>query len=428
MKDSAGMEYYTFGFGPLDEPNTVLNNLVIGMNQNREMMEPYVVRYVMEENARTFVNRDKDSGEFEGDINLHRYTDFFDKGETFKDFYCPPNYDQQGDPIPCEVVEILSGSGGGGSGGSGGGSPSNCTASFSWSNCGGPNGNTMHSAAICGNGSGAGWVVTTDCDGVSSSTPLYKIATGEDCDDCNIPPATSTAPNGMFNIVPNVINIKLDNVLLPFQIDLLYDNPAVATDILNFLVANNDSLEAREFVLNVMPYLYNGATVNFTERLIDDQGIYNDVLARMSPSERTIYDNELSSSEKALYLTSAANATIYAQIFYPNPVRNRVGDAIKHTLFNALNVSRIGSVLTKKLGDAHEDINYSLDCPNHFKETQMDLFNNQVGRNIGAGQSTGIVILVEGAKSAGNLRYLNNLEYNGEFWKATNSSTLTPTN
>lgn len=77
VKDSAGMEYYTFGFGSLDEPNTVLNNLVIGMNQNREMMEPYVVRYVMEENARTFVNRDKDSGEFEGDINLHRYTDFF---------------------------------------------------------------------------------------------------------------------------------------------------------------------------------------------------------------------------------------------------------------------------------------------------------------------------------------------------------------
>lgn len=202
---------------------------------------------------------------------------FFDKGETFKDFYCPPNYDQQGDPIPCEVVEILSGSGGGGgSGGSGGGSPSNCTASFSWSNCGGPNGNTMHSAAICGNGSGAGWVVTTDCDGVSSSTPLYKIATGEDCDDCNIPPATSTAPNGMFNIVPNVINIKLDNVLLPFQIDLLYDNPAVATDILNFLVANNESVESRGFVLNALTSLLNVSAPSFNQIINNRSVLHGD--------------------------------------------------------------------------------------------------------------------------------------------------------
>ncbi|SNR26955.1 hypothetical protein SAMN04488009_0577 [Maribacter sedimenticola] len=58
----------------------------------------------------------------------------------------------------------------------------------------------------------------------------------------------------------------------------------------------------------------------------------------------------------------------------------------------------------------------------------MDYFNNNVGRKIGRNQPTGIFILIEAAKNAGDLRYLSNLTLKNGFYNATNSSILIPTN
>ncbi len=184
--------------------------------------------------------------------------------------------------------------------------------------------------------------------------------------------------------------------------------------------------QAKAFGLVALLAWMDGGSVDFSERLILDNDIYERLLAAMSPNERYIYENELNNIQKTLYITSAVQAYIYAETFYDKPVRNRIGDAVKHSMWNALSTSRIGEALTKKLTDAHEDVEYNY--ANHYKETGMDYFNNSVGRNIGRNQSTGIFELIEAAKNAGNLRYLSNLSLKNGFYNATNSSVLIPTN
>lgn len=57
----------------------------------------------------------------------------------------------------------------------------------------------------------------------------------------------------------------------------------------------------------------------------------------------------------------------------------------------------------------------------------MDLHNNAKGRQIAYGAGR-LYQLVHEAMDDGDLRYLNHLEYNGIFWKATNNSQVIPTN
>lgn len=57
----------------------------------------------------------------------------------------------------------------------------------------------------------------------------------------------------------------------------------------------------------------------------------------------------------------------------------------------------------------------------------MNIHNNEQGRKITYG-SEKLYKLVEQALTNGDLRNLNNLEFTGTFWRATNSSQLTPTN
>lgn len=96
--------------------------------------------------------------------------------------------------------------------------------------------------------------------------------------------------------------------------------------------------------------------------------------------------------------------------------------------WNALSTNYIGASLTKQLTDAHEEITYDSNYPNHYKETDMDLYNNAMGRELATQYGSFIFQLVENALEIGELRYLNNLEFNGIFWMATNSSQLTQTN
>jgi len=73
-----------------------------------------------------------------------------------------------------------------------------------------------------------------------------------------------------------------------------------------------------------------------------------------------------------------------------------------------------------------EEIEYNY--PNHFKETEMDYFNNNKGRAIGKNQTTGIFILIEAARRFGQLKYLSSLEFKDGFYRATERSKLIPTN
>ena len=55
---------------------------------------------------------------------------------------------------------------------------------------------------------------------------------------------------------------------------------------------------------------------------------------------------------------------------------NDCADAFRHAYFNMLNTRDIGSELTFQFGEAHE-------CDSQYEiETEMDLFNNDVGINL----------------------------------------------
>lgn len=82
----------------------------------------------------------------------------------------------------------------------------------------------------------------------------------------------------------------------------------------------------------------------------------------------------------------------------------------------------------KQLTDAHEEIEYDPNYPNHYKETNLDLFNNAQGRALVSDYGNFIFELVEDEIDNGELRYLNNLIFRNGFYNATDSSQLTPTN
>ena len=209
-------------------------------------------------------------------------------------------------------------------------------------------------------------------------------------------------------------------------IDWLNSNLSKAQEICDFLNANNQSEEAKTFANAAITAEMNGGEVDFQGRLIYNPLTANQIKSRMSPSEAAMFEN-LNTIQQSLYLKAATEAYTYAEIFYPRPVRNRIGDAIKHSLWNALSTRYIGANLTKLLTDAHEEIDYDPNYSNHYKETEMDLFNNRVGRQLA--QSTGFIFYeIENAKSQGDLRYLSNLDFQDGFYRATSSSQLTPSN
>ena len=187
---------------------------------------------------------------------------------------------------------------------------------------------------------------------------------------------------------------------------------------------NIDEYEA--FAIEAIIALMNNGDIDMFNRLVYNPTIAQNYRASMSAAERDLFD-QLSVFQKEGYLRAATQAYIYSESHFPQPVRNRLGDAFKHTYWNALSTIYIGESITEHLTTAHEDINYDPDYPNHFKETQMDLHNNAQGRQIAYGAGR-IVALVEQAFDNGNLTHLHHLEFSRGIWKATNTSVLTPTN
>ncbi|SHG75157.1 hypothetical protein SAMN05444483_12710 [Salegentibacter echinorum] len=197
-------------------------------------------------------------------------------------------------------------------------------------------------------------------------------------------------------------------------------------DLYNFIREEQESEEAKAFGKEAIDAFMNGGEVDIKARLINNPNLHDFLKNRMSPNELALFEN-LSIIQKTAYLRAAAEAYTYAEIFYPQPVRNRKGDAVKHTLWNALSTNYIGASLTKQLTDAHEEIPY--DYPNHYKETNMDLFNNSKGRELATQYGNFIFQLIEEALENGDLRYLSNLEWSQttNSWLATNSSQLIST-
>lgn len=178
-----------------------------------------------------------------------------------------------------------------------------------------------------------------------------------------------------------------------------------------------------DFAEAALVALENGGVVDVEDRLIYNPALDQDYRGRMAKKEKEIFDG-LANYQKTQYLMSAQQAWKYAEIYHSESLYNGNGDAVRHAFWNALATVRLGEALTKKLTDAHESDPLEVDYTNHFKEREMDIFNNKVGRDI-ANKSGKLYLLVEEALKNGELRKLSNLADNR---RATDSSQLIPTN
>lgn len=131
--------------------------------------------------------------------------------------------------------------------------------------------------------------------------------------------------------------------------------------------------------------------------------------ARMSAEERNIY-NSLDKKSQHAYLLNGDYATKMSEDkFEPQELTDGRGDAYRHALFSAMNARDLGVDMAERLGSAHE-----LAPGQSELGREMDLHNNQVGRDIysllesqGAGQShystVGLMILIQRALERGFL-------------------------
>ncbi|MGA6118702.1 DUF6973 domain-containing protein [Sphingobacterium anhuiense] len=142
----------------------------------------------------------------------------------------------------------------------------------------------------------------------------------------------------------------------------------------------------------------------------------------MSPTEIAIYDkmNEL---DKFVYLKNADAAKTKAEALFPaNSLYLGKGDAFRHAYFSAMNAIDLGNAQAKLLGDAHEAV------PQQALDKQMDLFNNQVGRDYDPRtyKNGNIDNYITEMMNTGKLRYLTPLGANGDIIPGITK--LTPTN
>jgi hypothetical protein len=125
--DTLSNTNYTFRFTYPDTPLGEFYNLIVGKTPEGENITPYVLKYVSDDaSLDMFVENNFDFHFFNGTVSLYKYTDFFEQGSIFSkttsiynadtDTNCPPEYDENGDPIPCQTAGVIGGGSGGGSG------------------------------------------------------------------------------------------------------------------------------------------------------------------------------------------------------------------------------------------------------------------------------------------------------------------------
>ncbi len=195
-------------------------------------------------------------------------------------------------------------------------------------------------------------------------------------------------------------------------------------DLHTYLQNTNCSEEAQIIVIGFIEMREDTPEMTFElyEEILEFETGYR---SQMTEEELSIFDS-LSHSQQMKYLWSAYDANALMNYLYSTDCekRNGKGDAIRHAYWNALSTKRIGMALTYHLTTAHE--NHSLNYAFHHKEQQMDLHNNQIGRNLGQLEDFVIRQAVLDALDNGDLLYLNNLSSIN--CRATHASQLTPTN
>ncbi len=216
----------------------------------------------------------------------------------------------------------------------------------------------------------------------------------------------SSVAAGMLNEAQALTLLDLYNTLelSVEQVGWLAANPNVIEQVDNFVTAypNADNLqEGMHAHINLCmstqyAYLDQNANANFpaigTEAwantlVLEDQGGYpmggffdlkpaEKLLAvQHPPTALVINENKTIARQKqaAFWGWGGINVTWLGK-----------GDAFLHTYFQAINTQAVGPMLTQQFADAHETEHPQV----LYLETEMDLFNNSVGINIGIGNAS----------------------------------------
>lgn len=201
---------------------------------------------------------------------------------------------------------------------------------------------------------------------------------------------------------------------------------------INFLYSTTSSFEIKSYLENNGCSSENIAFVKEminTSILLDVNAVsiwndYDNFKKQMASTEKVLFDNLLP-NRKLWYMCAAKKAVDKAKELFPTSLHNGKGDALRHALWNGISTLLIGNELTKQLTDAHESKPAPLGDKFNYKEVEMDLYNNNKGRETAmVSNITNIIETIINDLSAGYLRYLNNLDSNS---LATYNSSLIPT-
>lgn len=250
----------------------------------------------------------------------------------------------------------------------------------------------------------------------------------DDNDENNIEPI-----NINLGIISQLYNLT-GQALTPEQ-NLWVSNPNnlnVVNNIINFLNQNQNSQQAQDFALDVLIELAtNSENNNYTtndypgddlgyeyqwwlnEDFIENSGNFN--IDDEKPNKAEIIAFGLYPKEAILHAQNSITALNRAQTLAPsfsdgaNGIHNGKADAFRHAYWNALGTAEFGAPIMKIFADAHE-----WGSTNQM-EVNMDLFNNNVGRNISINNNYGfftnsntISDMVLQFVLDGSMKYINN--------------------
>jgi hypothetical protein len=121
----------------------------------------------------------------------------------------------------------------------------------------------------------------------------------------------------------------------------------------------------------------------------------------LNPLEQTLFQQDQDVAYKVFFAAAAAEGL--ATLNWLPPRHNDNGDAFRHCWWSYLMARKVGSDWAKRWGDAHELGASSQPAI----EQEMDLWNNQVGRNIADSGQQGVSFAMESVRSGVCRRIVN---------------------
>ncbi len=274
----------------------------------------------------------------------------------------------------------------------------------------------------------------TDTTNINSTTTNDEIAI-----ETNISPNTITNNDGLSS--NEFLIIQFFNSLSLEEQQWTIEHPNEYNNLINYLIA--DGFESKIEVQQIIEILTNNLQPEYD--ISNFPGKENDMPYEWWKNNEYISQNLMLFGqtpnalevllfsifpEKAIFHIGNSNealekASQLVQNETLTGIHNGKADAFRHTYWNAMDSSEIGSQVTKLFTDAHE-----WKSGNNPLETQMDIFNNNIGRQIGETLNSNtpnslIASIVLTYIQNGLVKYLTPLSESGEILSNT---TLKPTN